>query len=329
MVAWTCLPLPSVDERTLFLISGVDVTERKRQEEALRAGEERLRAVIQGAPVAVVEVGLDDCVNMWNPAAEQIFGWSSAEVLGKPVPIVPSSLEAEFRSRLARVRSGQAYTGYETVGQHRDGTLVEVEISAAPIRDATGSVVAHMAVFSDITERKRQEDEIRASRSRIVEAEGEARRELERNLHDGAQQRLVALSVALRLVESKLNDDPEAASTQLGGAREELAHALEELRELARGIHPAVLTDRGLGPALEALVGRAGLPVDLETPRERLTPAVEAAAYYVVAEALTNVAKYGHASSAQVSVAARERNAQRHDRGRRRGRGRSRTRIGS
>jgi signal transduction histidine kinase len=157
---------------------------------------------------------------------------------------------------------------------------------------------------SDVTVRRRQEEEIRASRARIVQAEADARRQLERNLHDGAQQRLVALSVALRLAESKLGKDPEGAADLLEGARAELALALDELRELARGIHPAVLTDRGLGPALEALVGRAPIPVELTAPQERLPAPVEAAAYYVVAEALTNVAKYGQAQSAQVSVAA-------------------------
>jgi signal transduction histidine kinase len=151
--------------------------------------------------------------------------------------------------------------------------------------------------------RRRQEEELRASRARIVRAEDEARRALERNLHDGAQQRLVALSVGLRLVESKLRESPEEAAALLAGSREELAHALEELRELARGIHPAVLTDRGLGPALEALAMRAPIPVELEAPAERLAPAVEAAAYYVVAESLTNVAKYGRATAAEVSVA--------------------------
>jgi PAS domain S-box-containing protein len=307
VIYWRSAPVHDEDGRTVNIVAGgLDITERQRQEEEVRAGEERLQAAIQGAPVAIVEVGLDDCVNRWNPAAERIFGWSAAEVLGKPVPMIPSGRETEFRTLLEQIRGGQAYTGHETVRKRRDGTLVDVEISAAPIRDATGAVVSHMAVFSDITDRKRQEDEIRASRSRIVEAEGEARRELERNLHDGAQQRLVALSVALRLVESKLRNDPEAASMLLGGAREELAHALEELRELARGIHPAVLTDRGLRPALESLVGRAGLPVELDASDERLTPAVEAAAYYVVAEALTNVAKYAAASAAVVRVAQRD-----------------------
>ncbi|MGH3136250.1 MAG: PAS domain-containing sensor histidine kinase, partial [Gaiellaceae bacterium] len=297
---------PVVDEQgnvASIVSGGLDVTERTRREEEIRAAEERFRAVIESAPLAIAEIGLDEAVNLWNPAAERIFGWSPDEVLGHPPRWVPEDLREEFRALSAREALGDGYTGFETVRVHRDGRRLEVEISAAPIRDAAGSVVGAMAVLSDISDRKRQEQELRASRARLVAAADEARQALERNLHDGAQQRLVALSVALRLVESRLRADPEAASTLLGGAREELAQALEELRELARGIHPAVLTDRGLRPALEALVGRAGLPVKLEAPRERLTPAVEAAAYYVVAEALTNVAKYAEASSAAVRVA--------------------------
>jgi signal transduction histidine kinase len=146
-------------------------------------------------------------------------------------------------------------------------------------------------------------EELRASRARIVEAGTAERRRLERNLHDGAQQRLVALSLTMRLAQGKLHKDPDTAEKLLGGAQEELARALEELRELARGIHPAVLSDRGLAPALEALAGRSPVPVELAgTPRERLPPAVEAAAYFVVAEALTNVVKYAKASQARVQV---------------------------
>jgi signal transduction histidine kinase len=146
-------------------------------------------------------------------------------------------------------------------------------------------------------------EELRTSRARIVEAGTAERRRLERNLHDGAQQRLVALSLTMRLAQAKLRTDPDKAEALLGGAQDELARALEELRELARGIHPAVLSDRGLRPALEALAGRSPVPVQLDgTPRERLPAAVEAAAYFVVAEALTNVVKYAQASQARVSV---------------------------
>jgi signal transduction histidine kinase len=145
--------------------------------------------------------------------------------------------------------------------------------------------------------------QLAASRARIVEAGDAERRRLERNLHDGAQQRLVSVALDLRLVGAKLEKDPAGARELLGGAQEQLAQGLNELRELARGIHPAVLTDRGLGPALESLAMRAPVPVEIEAvPEERLSGPVEVAAYYVVAEAMTNVAKYAHASHATVSV---------------------------
>jgi signal transduction histidine kinase len=146
-------------------------------------------------------------------------------------------------------------------------------------------------------------EELRDSRERMLRIGLEERRRLERDLHDGAQQRLVSMALELRLARARLQDDPAAAATLLAGATEELDAALGELRELARGIHPAVLSDRGLDTAVETLAHRAPLPVDVDRlPSERLPEAVELAAYFVVAEALTNVAKYAHASRASVSV---------------------------
>jgi len=303
IVAWTATPSRDRKGRPRVLLSGMDITERKRREEEIRAGEERLRAAIDGAPAAIVEIGLDNRVRLWNPAAERAFGWRVDEVIGEVVPIVPPELQDEFEELLARIREGHAYTGFETVRMRRDGSRVEVAISAAPIRDSAGVVSAHMAVFTDISERKRHEEELRASRARIVAAGDDARRKLERNLHDGAQQRLVALSVSLRLAESRLAEDPARAAGMLAAARGELTHALEDLRELARGIHPAILTDRGLEPAIEALVARTPVPVELEVSSESLPAAVEAASYYVVAEALTNVVKYAGATAARVRIA--------------------------
>jgi signal transduction histidine kinase len=145
-------------------------------------------------------------------------------------------------------------------------------------------------------------EEITASRARIVQASDAERRRIERNLHDGAQQRLVTLSVSLRLAERQLQDHPRTAFL-LEQVSQELSETLQELRELARGIHPAVLTDRGLDAALEALAARAPVPVEVRyTPGERLPQPIEATAYYIVAESLTNVAKYAHASAATVTV---------------------------
>jgi PAS domain S-box-containing protein len=146
-------------------------------------------------------------------------------------------------------------------------------------------------------------DKLAASRARIVEAGDAERRRLERNLHDGAQQQLVSLAVQLRLAEARLERDPDRARQELVDAREQLGHALDELRELARGIHPAILTDGGLAPALSALATRASIPVEItDVPGERLPEPVEAAAYYLIAEAVTNVAKHAQASHVSVSV---------------------------
>ena len=146
-------------------------------------------------------------------------------------------------------------------------------------------------------------DRLAASRTRIVEAGISERRRLERNLHDGAQQRLVSLALQLSLAQQSVERDPVAASAMLAAAGAELNFALEELRELARGLHPAVLTDRGLGAAFESLAARAPFPVEIaDVPDERLDEALEAAVYYVVAESLTNAAKYADPSTAQVAM---------------------------
>jgi signal transduction histidine kinase len=156
---------------------------------------------------------------------------------------------------------------------------------------------------STVQLRERVED-LRDARARIIAAADAERRRIERDLHDGAQQRLVALSLTLGLAQSRLDADPTAAAPLIAQAREEAQLAVQELRELASGIHPALLSDRGLGPALEALAARAPIPTEVVgVPAQRLPPPVESAAYFVTAEALTNVAKYANAHSASVALA--------------------------
>jgi signal transduction histidine kinase len=146
-------------------------------------------------------------------------------------------------------------------------------------------------------------DDLRDARARIIAAADAERRRIERDLHDGAQQRLVALSLTLGLAQSRLEADPAAAAPLIAQAREEAQLAVQELRELASGIHPALLSDRGLGPALEALAARAPVPTEVTgVPEQRLPAPVESAAYFVTAEALTNVAKYAQARAAGVAL---------------------------
>jgi signal transduction histidine kinase len=147
-------------------------------------------------------------------------------------------------------------------------------------------------------------EQLNASRRRILRTAFEERRRLERNLHDGAQQRLVSLALQLRVLEGLLARDPDAARGLVANARTELDLAMRELRELARGLHPAVLSERGLAAALESLAASAALPVHVTgATEERLGDAVEAGAYFVVAESITNTVKHAHASRIEVRLA--------------------------
>jgi signal transduction histidine kinase len=207
----------------------------------------------------------------------------------------PVDLPAPFEERVATI-----------VEDH--GAPVAAIVHDASLRDERDLIAAVGAAATLTLENERLDAELRAKveelrdqRRRGVEAALEERRRLERNLHDGAQQRLVAMALKLRMARSRVADHDPQAEQLLISAAAELDAALEELRELARGIHPAVLSDRGLDAALEALAHRSPIPVELEaTPGERLPEAVEAAAYFVVAEALTNVAKYASATRATV-----------------------------
>jgi signal transduction histidine kinase len=200
---------------------------------------------------------------------------------------------------------GRAWTPVEVEGERVGAIVHDPSLRAEPDVLASVAAAAGLAMQNERLHAAlgaRLED-LRRSRARILEAGLAERRRLERNLHDGAQQRLVALSLALRMAERQIPRDPERAQAMVAGAQQELTQALEELRELARGIHPAVLSARGLGAAVEALAVRSPLPVRVvEVPEDRLPEAVEAAAYFTISEALTNVAKYAGASEATVAV---------------------------
>ncbi len=165
------------------------------------------------------------------------------------------------------------------------------------------------AIVRDFTDQRAAEAELRRSRTRMVEAADQERRRLERDLHDGAQQRLVAVSLALRLLRKQLDTQGvanEAAVAAADRAAAELKLAIQELRELARGIHPAILTEAGLGPAISSLAERCAVPTVVGAlPDRRLSTAVEATAYFVVSESLANVAKYASATQASVEAECR------------------------
>ncbi len=314
VIEWRSAPVTDASGRVSSIVAGgIDITERKQREVQLQRERDITDTLMQAIPSLVVVVdsngiivdsGVDETRAGVNNAFRNVLGWTDHALVRQSVLafVDPADGQAALEA-ITTAANGEAVPEQESRWLRADGEGLAVAWTATPIDDVTGRSASLVLLSGvDVTERNQHEREIRASRSRIIEAGDDARRVLERNLHDGAQQRLVSLSLSLRLAESKVETDPAAAASIINASREELAAALDELRELARGIHPAVLTDRGLAAALETLMARTPFPVELEASQERLGPAVEAAAYYVVSEALTNIAKYARASSARVSV---------------------------
>jgi PAS domain S-box-containing protein len=305
VVAWSLTPVADSQGEPRLVLTGADVSERVHHEDEIRRERDFLSIVGRSTPTILCVVDEDGIVTDRgvNAAFTAATGITDAEAIGKPfweLVIAPEQVEG-VRTAFADAVLWGAVERHETPWRAVGGGELVVEwwvASLAAFRRGNFLVAGN-----DVTKRKRDENEVRRSRARLLDAADAERRRLERNLHDGAQQRLVSLSLALRLAESKLRTDPDAAAEILGGAGTELALALQELRELARGLHPAVLTDRGLAAALDALAERSTVPVDLEVDLgERLPGPVEVAVYYVVSEALANVAKYAGASRVAVRV---------------------------
>jgi signal transduction histidine kinase len=195
----------------------------------------------------------------------------------------------------------------------RDGHPIAALIHDPALQENTELIDSVCAAAAMTLENERLQAELRArlgelqaSRARLVDATEAERRRIERDLHDGTQQRLVSLTMSLGLLDTKLPADPEAAKPIAREARAALAVALEELRELSQGIHPAVLMERGLEAALEELADRAALPAYVEASiDDRPCPAVDAAAYFVVSEALTNAVKHSHAHEVRITASRR------------------------
>ena len=265
-----------------------------------------LEAMLASALDAVVTIDRDGRILTFNPAAEEIFGHPAADALGREVSqlIIPHSLRARHRTAFARHLDTGSTTilnrRVEVTGLRADGTEFPVELTVT--RVAVDGPPAFAAYLRDITDRKRHEQELRESRTRVVESADRERRRIERNLHDGAQQRLVAVALLLGRVATAGPLPPQLEElVQL--ARDEVGRAIEELRELARGIHPVALTERGLPSALRGLALLAPVEVVVEVEDDaELGESSEIALYYVAAEALANVAKYASATRASLTL---------------------------
>jgi PAS domain S-box-containing protein len=281
-----------------------------------------LAALVANVPGAIYRCALDRdyTMDVISDEIERISGYPASDFIQSRVrtfvSIIHPDDEAEVERQVRAATNADRPYALEYRIVRVDGTVVWVLERGQCVVEPGGRTRLHGVIF-DITDRKRAEDalrrreaeeariaELKAARARIIAAQDATRREIERDLHDGAQQRLVTLALTLRLMKAKLRDDPETVSGLLDDAIGNLDQATAELRELARGIHPAILTHKGLAVAVAGLASRAPVPVDVDCSlSERLPEPVEAAAYYVVAESLTNMARYAEATRATVRLA--------------------------
>jgi PAS domain S-box-containing protein len=282
---------------------------RRQAEDEVRASESRLRAMLEAALDAVVSMNHDGRVIGWNRAAEVIFGYTADEAVGREMAdlIVPPALRPRHREGLARFLETETPVvldeRLELTGMHKDGREFPIELTITRIR--LPGPPTFTGYLRDISESKQAEQALRASRARLVEVADAERRRIQRNLHDGAQQRLTAVLLLL----ARLRGSPQKTEELVDLSIDELSAGLQEIRELASGLHPALLSERGLVPALQALALRTPFAVELAAaPDRRLPEQVEAAAYYVVAEALANVQKHAGAHSVTVRASADEGN---------------------
>jgi PAS domain S-box-containing protein len=277
----------------------------RRAAEEVRARESRLRAMLEAALDAVVTMDAEGRIIGWNHAAQAIFGYTASEAVGREMAelIVPPHLREAHRRGLARfMQTGNGVVldrRLELTGMRRDASQFPVELTITRI--ALPGAPTFTGYLRDITERVTADRELRASRARLVEVADAERKRIQRNLHDGAQQRITSVLLCLGRLRAQADEPVEL----LDFAIDELAAGLDEIRALASGLHPALLSERGLAAAVEALALRVPMAIELSAlPQERLPEPVEAAGYYVVAEALANVQKHARARRVVVSVTA-------------------------
>jgi signal transduction histidine kinase len=225
-----------------------------------------------------------------------VVGYEPVAIASGGLPDFPDA------PRAVAVRHGDELLGALTVSKRRGETLTPIEEKLLnDLANQAGLVLKNVGLTADLQARL---EDLRASRQRLVAAQDGERRRLERNLHDGAQQHLVAIKVKIGLAEALAVKDPGRARTALAELKDDADEALQTLRDLARGIYPPLLADRGLVEALEAQVRRATLPVSVSAEGIRRYPQeVEAAIYFCCLEGLQNVQKYAAAAQANLSLA--------------------------
>ena len=279
-----------------------EVSERTRAEEALTETNQALAALIESAPLAIVSITAEQKVKTWNPAAERMFGWREEEVLGRPLPFVPADKQRDVQSMIGRVMQGNIFTDFEIRCNRRDYSPIDLTISAAPLRDATGAVSGIMAVILDITVNQQLIRE-------IIEISGREQIRIGQDLHDGLSQHLTGIAFLSKVLEQKLAAQSSAEAGPAKEITQLVNQSIEMTRGLARGLSPVALGQDGFVLSLRELADTVtGLfninclfHVDTAIVVSSNTTATHL--FRIAQEAVNNAIKHGHARQVIISLA--------------------------
>ncbi len=282
----------------------LDVTENKR---AL-ASVAKLAAIVESSQDAIYGSTLSGYITSWNRGAEQMFGYLAGEVAGQHISIItPDDRRNEPVEVLERLKQGEVVRPFETVRRRKDGSLVDVSVTASAVKDRMGRITSVSAIAHDIADRKQVERELKELSARLLNVQDEERRNMARELHDSVIQGLAAAVINLSLLKDSLDLDPEAART-LDETLKITEESVREIRTFSYLLHPPLLDVNGLQSALrwyvEGYSKRSGVQVDLDLPdgRERLGNEIELTLFRIVQESLTNIHRHSGGRRATICM---------------------------
>lgn len=292
-----------------------DITERKQIEEALRETNETLQSLIKASPLAIIILDSSGNVKLWNPAAENIFGWSEQEVLGKPHPIIPEDKQDEFHKYLNATLKGKTFCGDEIIRQKKDGLLIDLSLSTAVLRDAGGKAISILGIIADITERKREEEELKNSRkqlrnlySHLQSVREEKRILLAREIHDELGQVLTAIKMEFGSLIDELSTEQKGIVQYTGSLYQLIDKALDSVQRICTELRPAMLDDLGLSAAIEWQAKEFEKWSDIKCeiifePEEIiLDKEYSITLFRIFQEMLTNVARHAQATKVKIGL---------------------------
>ena len=280
-----------------------EVSERTRAEEALMETNQALAALIESAPLAIVSITAEQKIKTWNPAAERMFGWREEEVLGRPLPFVPADKQRDIQGMIERVLQGSSFTDFEIRCNKKDGALIALTISSAPLRDASGSVSGIIAVILDITVNQQLIRE-------IIEISGREQIRIGQDLHDGLSQHLTGIAFLSKVLEQKLAAQSSAEAGPAKEITQLVNQSIEMTRGLARGLSPVALGEDGLVLSLRELADTVTSLFNITCLFHGDTASLVSSSttathlFRIAQEAVNNAVKHGHARQVIIALAA-------------------------